>query len=60
MLAQVETLEGIKPSFVAGLVLEQNVVTEAAPIIRYMIGWNRDRVRNYAKKRGWIVRVVKA
>lgn len=43
------------PHFVAGLRIddEELVVTDAAPILRYMIGWRVERVRDYAAKKGW-------
>jgi len=46
------------PHFCAGVVLTNDVVTEAAPILRYMVGWSRDRVRDYASGKGWQVKVV--
>lgn len=46
------------PHFVAGLLLSENRVQEAAPIIRYMIGWPRARVREYCHRKGWQVRIV--
>lgn len=39
--------------FVAGLICVENIVTQAAPIIRYMIGWNINKVRSYCEKRKW-------
>lgn len=45
------------PHFVCSFDMRDDVVTDAAPIIRYMIGWSRDRVRGYAAKKGWQVRV---
>jgi hypothetical protein len=48
------------PHFVAGLVLDRSDrVTEAAPIVRFMLGWDRDRVREFVRGRGWrIERVI--
>jgi hypothetical protein len=48
------------PQFCAGLVLVDDVVTTAAPIISYMAeqGWTRDRVRDYCRTRGWSIRIV--
>lgn len=46
------------PHFYAGIVLRNNRVIEAADIVRYMRGWNRDRVRDYCRSRGWHVSVV--
>jgi hypothetical protein len=46
------------PHFVAGLVLCDDRVTKAAPILHYMRGWPRDRVRSYCQEKNWDVRVV--
>lgn len=43
------------PYFFCGVVLTANVVTRAAPILRYMLGWNEARVRAYAARREWVV-----
>ena len=53
LLAQVTA-----PHFCAGIILADNVVIEAAPIISYMRGWNRDKVRDYCTRKGWRVRLV--
>lgn len=47
------------PHFYAGIVLEADIVTEAAPIVKYMRGWSRDKVRSYCQQKGWKVAVVK-
>ena len=39
--------------FFAGVVLERDRVINAAPIIKYMVGWTEAGVRGYANKRGW-------
>ena len=41
------------PHFVAGVVLEDDVVVRAAPIIKYMRGWNSARIKSYTRKKGW-------
>ncbi|WP_063685488.1 hypothetical protein [Bradyrhizobium stylosanthis] len=46
------------PNFTAGIVLFDDVVVEAAPIVRYMRRWSRDRVRDYCAKQGWQITVV--
>ena len=48
------------PHFVAGVVLWDDKVIEAAPIIGYMKKqkWTRDRVRDYCKTKGWKVSVI--
>lgn len=57
-LAQIHA-DGPKP-FTAGIVLWDNKVVEAAPIVRYMAKgkWTRDRVRAYCEKKGWKISVV--
>lgn len=39
--------------FVAGCVVERDMVVNAAPIVKYMIGWHPSRVRRYVEGRGW-------
>lgn len=39
--------------FCAGLIVTDGVVTFAAPIIKYMIDWRIERVRDYCKFKGW-------
>ena len=53
MLAQIEA-----PHFTAGIVLADNVVTEAAPIVKYMIGWNRNYVRHYCQQKRWQISII--
>jgi hypothetical protein len=48
------------PHFLAGIVLREDKVIEAADIVKYMKGWTRDRVRAYCKGKGWDVSVVTA
>jgi hypothetical protein len=47
----------VAPHFVAGLETD-GVVRRAAPIIRYMIGWTDDGVRDYVARRGWLAEAV--
>jgi hypothetical protein len=48
------------PHFFCGVVLWDDVVVEAAPIVGYMKKqrWTRDRVRAYCQEQGWSVKVV--
>lgn len=46
------------PRFVAGLILNDDRVTEAAPILRYMTGWTRARVLSYCRSRRWALTEV--
>lgn len=43
------------PHFCAAVVVENGVVVRAAPILRYMLGWDRAKVLGYAKRKGWTV-----
>ena len=54
ILAQIEA-----PHFCAGLVLVDDTVNEAPPVLKYMVGWSRDRVRDYCKDKGWRIVVVR-
>lgn len=49
-----------KNVFTAGIVLWDDVVIEAAPIVHYMKRqkWTRKRVRDYCSQKGWEVSVV--
>lgn len=48
------------PYFCAGLVLENDVVVRAAPILGYMRGWSLERVSHYAKSKRWTLQVLRA
>jgi hypothetical protein len=57
----IETLAVIDaPHFYCGIILHDNVVIEAAPIVGYMKKqrWTRDRVRAYCAEKNWKVSVV--
>lgn len=41
------------PHFVAGIVFDQNTVKRAAPIIKYMTGWSKEKMTTYCEYRGW-------
>lgn len=45
-------------TFFAGVVLQNGIVVETAPIMKRMHGWRRDRVEEYCAARGWSVEVV--
>lgn len=49
-----------RPRFTAGIVLWDDRVVEAAPIVGFMKKqkWNRERVRNYCAERHWKISVV--
>ena len=47
------------PHFCAGIILSKDkIVIDAAPIVRYMIGWSSTRVYNYCMKKHWTVDYV--
>jgi hypothetical protein len=57
----IETLAAIDaPHFFAGVVLWNDVVVEAADVVKYMRKgrWDREHVRSYCKGKGWEVSVV--
>jgi hypothetical protein len=43
------------PHFYCGVILCNDRVIRAAPIVRYMRGWTADRLRRYCQRRGWQV-----
>jgi hypothetical protein len=49
-----ETLVVIEsPHFYAGIVARGGRVVEAAPIVKYMKGWDGKRVAEYCKQKWW-------
>ena len=46
------------PHFCAGIILKDGIVTEAAPILRWAIGWRRARLSEYFREKGWKAIVV--
>lgn len=46
------------PHFYAGVVLWDGKVTEAANIVKYMRGWDRNRVREFCAAKKWKISVV--
>jgi hypothetical protein len=46
------------PHFNCAIVLQDDRVTRAAPIVRYMLGWSRAQVRDYCAKKGWKISVI--
>lgn len=43
----------VAPFFVAGIEAQDGRVVRAAPILRYMRGWDGARVASYCASRGW-------
>jgi hypothetical protein len=46
------------PHFTAGFVSDGTRVTEAAPILKYMVGKGEAWARHYIKQKGWTASVV--
>ena len=46
------------PQFTAGIVILNNRCVEAAPVVKYLIGWKIKAIQEYAVKRKWIIREV--
>lgn len=46
------------PHFVAGLQAEDGRVVRAAPIIKYMIGWDGGGLKSWCHHKGWTYQVV--
>lgn len=53
MLAQVTA-----PHFCAGIVMENDVCTDAAPILRWAVGKRHAELRQYFARKGWRVSIV--
>jgi len=47
----------VAPHFVAGFETD-GTVRRAAPIVRYLVGWDDDKARAYLKRKGWVASVV--
>lgn len=60
----IEILAQIRASkprqFTAGIVLWNDIVIEAAPVLHFMKrgGWTRDRVRKHCETKGWEISIV--
>lgn len=46
------------PHFCAGIVLTDGRVTTTAPILKWSVGWQRERLSAYFKSKGWRAAVV--
>ena len=46
------------PHLCAGIVLEDDVCTDAAPILRWAVGRRRTELRQYFARKGWRVSIV--
>lgn len=48
----------VAPHFVAGMVMEGDVVKEAAPILAWATGKERSYLRGYFSRKGWIATII--
>ena len=48
------------PHFVAGIIqdTETSQITDAAPILRYMVGWNIEKVLDYVERKRWEMEII--
>lgn len=53
MLVQVDA-----PHFCAGIILEDDVVVRAAPILKWAVGWQRNDLRRYFERKQWKTKVI--
>lgn len=54
------TYQVMARNFTAGLVVDRlGIVTETAPILRYMTGWVEGKMLDYCRRKGWRVVEVK-
>ena len=49
----------LAPHFCAGLVMRDGRCVEAAPILRWAVGRDRDQLRTQFAQRGWQAQIVK-
>lgn len=58
MTIRITTPQNVAKPFCAGVCLSGGHVARAAPILRYMLGWTEQRIRQYAAGKRWAVEVV--
>ncbi len=46
------------PHFYCGVVLQNDRVIRTAPIVRYLRGWNVQRLTRYSQAHGWRVEAI--
>ena len=46
------------PHFCCGVVLRGDRVIRAAPIVRYLLGWNVRRLTRYGEEQGWRIEIA--
>ena len=50
----------VAPHFVAGIIVEENKVIDAAPILRWSIGMTRHQLKTYFVRKGWKASIIKS
>ena len=45
------------PHFVAGAVVDRNILVISAPIIKYMAGWTVNKAVAYCDSKGWTYQI---
>lgn len=48
----------VAPHFCAGIILENDVVVRAAPILNWAVGRRREWLRSYFASRGWDASII--
>ena len=41
------------PHFVAGVCMHDDIAVRAAPILKYMVGWDFPKIEQYVARKGW-------
>lgn len=44
------------PHFVAGGEIDNDSCSKVAPIIKYMKGWNENKIGHYARSKKWMIK----
>lgn len=44
--------------FCTGLVVKDDIVVRAAPILKYMLYWSLGRSEEYCRKKGWKLLII--
>lgn len=39
--------------------MQDDKAVRVAPILRYMLGWEREKIRSYVQKRGWDISILR-
>lgn len=58
LLTPMELIRLVSHFFVAGVIATDGRVVQAAPIVKYSVGWTTHQLYAYAMKRGWSMELV--